>query len=170
MRVVLVGMMGSGKTTIGRELSKITGWPYHDNDALLAQVTGATAKDLLTDTGVGELRAGEAGALELGLGQPAPCIIGAPAGTVMDGRLRDMVKSHAIVVWLTASPKALVRRARGAAHRPWLGGDAEGWMTTTLAQRAPLYEALADLTVNTERRRPHAVAQQIADSLRERAA
>jgi len=88
----------------------------------------------------------------------------------MDGRLRDMVKSHAIVVWLTASPKALVRRARGAAHRPWLGGDAEGWMTTTLAQRAPLYEAVADLTVNTERRRPRAVAQQIADWIAERGA
>lgn len=168
MRVVLVGMTGSGKTTIGRELAKITGWPYHDNDALLAEVTGPTAKKLLADDGVGELRAGEAGALELGLRQPAPCIIGAPAGTVMDGRLRDLIKREALVVWLTASPAALARRARGAAHRPWLGGDAEGWMTTTLAQRAPLYEALADMTVNTDRRRPRAVAQQIADWLAER--
>jgi shikimate kinase len=168
LRVVLVGMMGSGKSTIGCELSKITGWPYHDNDALLAQGTAATAKQLLSNDGVTELRAGEAGALELGLAQPEPSIIGAPAGTIMDARLCDLMKRDALVVWLTASPQALARRARGAAHRPWLGGDAEAWMTTTLAQRAPLYEALADLTVNTERRRPHAVAQQIADWIAER--
>ena len=161
-------MMGSGKTTTGRELSLITGWPYYDNDALLARLTGATAKDLLSDDGVGSLRSGEAGALELELKEAAPCIVGAPAGTIMDGRLRDLIKRDSLVVWLTASPQALARRARGAAHRPWLGGDAEAWMTTTLAQRAPLYEALADLTVNTERRRPHAVAQQIADWIAER--
>ena len=147
-------MMGSGKTTIGRELSKITRWPYHDNDALLARLTGATAKDLLTDHGVGSLRSGEAGALELGLQEAAPCIVGAPAGTIMDARLRELMRRNAFVVWLTASPTALVRRARGAAHRPWLGGDAEAWMTTTLAERAPLYKALADMTVNTDRRRP----------------
>ena len=164
-------MMGSGKTTIGRELSLITGWPYHDNDALLARLTGgATAKDLLTDDGVGSLRSGEAGALELGLREAAPCIVGAPAGTIMDARLRELIKRDAKVVWLAAGPRTLARRARGAAHRPWLAGDADAWMTTTLAQRAPLYEALADMTVNTDRRRPRAVAQQIADWLEERCA
>ena len=163
-------MMGSGKTTIGRELALITGWPYHDNDALLARLTGATAKGLLSDDGVGSLRTGEAGALELGLNEAAPCIVGAPAGTVMDARLRERMKRDALVVWLAAGPRTLARRARGAAHRPWLGGDADAWMTTTLAQRAPLYEALADLTISTERRRPHAVAQQIADWLAERCA
>ena len=163
-------MMGSGKTTIGRELALITGWPYHDNDALLARLTGATAKGLLSDDGVGSLRTGEAGALELGLNEAAPCIVGAPAGTVMDARLRERMKRNALVVWLTAGSRTLARRARGAAHRPWLGGDADAWMTTTLAQRAPLYEALADLTISTERRRPHAVAQQIADWLAERCA
>ena len=164
-------MMGSGKTTIGHELSLITGWPYYDNDALLARLTGgATAKDLLSDDGVGSLRSGEAGALELGLKEAAPCIVGAPAGTIMDPRLRELMKRDALVVWLAAGPRTLARRARGAAHRPWLGTDADAWMTTTLAERSPLYEALADMTVNTDRRRPRAVAQQIADWLEERCA
>jgi len=160
-------MMGSGKSTVGSELSQITGWPYHDNDELLARLRGTTAKELLAGDGAGELRSGEATALELGLKEAAPCIVGAAAGTVMDGRLRELLKRDAFVVWLTAGPRTLARRARGAAHRPWLGGDAEAWMTETLIARRALYEDVADVTVSTERKRPRAVAQQLADWLEE---
>jgi shikimate kinase len=168
-RVVLVGMMGSGKSTIGRELARLTGWPYHDNDTLLQHLHGGqTAKTLLAKEGEIQMREAEADALLLGLEQPAPSIVGAAAGTIADERLRAALKRRAIVVWLTASPQTLARRARGAAHRPWLSGDAVAWMTETLAKRAPLYQSLADITVSTERRRPAAIAAQIATALEDR--
>jgi shikimate kinase len=167
-RVVLIGMMGSGKSTIGRLLADKTGWPYYDNDVLLAMLSGETAKGLLAHDGVAQLREGEAGALHVGLSQKPPCIVGAPAGTILDGELRDALKRESLVVWLTASASVLARRARGAAHRPWLGGDAVAWMTTTLEERGPLYEAVANLKVSTERRRPDAVAAQIAAWLEDR--
>src|SRR4051794_20891634 len=146
-RVVLMGMMGSGKSTIGKLLAEKTGWPYYDNDVLLAMLSGETAKGLLAHDGVAELREGEAGALHFGLRQEAPCIVGAPAGTILDNELRDALRRESLVVWLTASARTLAQRARGAAHRPWLGGDAVAWMTTTLEERAPLYEAVANLKV-----------------------
>jgi shikimate kinase len=169
-RVVLVGMMGSGKSTIGRELAGRTGWRYFDNDELLEMMRGETAKALLANDGVTELREGESQALLLGLQQPAPCIVGAAAGTILDEQLRAALRDQAIVVWLTALPGTLARRARGSAHRPWLSGDAEAWMTTTIEERAPLYESVADITVSTERPRPEAVAAQIAAALEERCA
>lgn len=159
--------MGSGKSTIGAVLAGLTGWHYYDNDELLAMLRGKSAKKLLADGGVAGLREGEAAALRLGLRQEAPCIVAASAGTILDGRIRNELSDGAIVVWLTASPRTLARRARGAAHRPWLSGDAEAWMTTTLAERALLYESAADLAVSTERRRPASVAAQIADWLAE---
>jgi len=159
-------MMGSGKTTIGRELSRISGWPYYDNDELLA-MHGDTAKELLEVRGVSELRQGEAEALRLGLRQTAPCIIGAPAGTILDSQLRTLLSDESIVVWLTARPRTLARRARGSAHRPWLAGDAEAWMEKTLTERASLYESIADVKVSTERRRPARVAAQVLDAVRE---
>ena len=167
-RVVLIGMMGSGKSTIGKQLGALMGWPYYDNDELLQMLRGETAKELLVNAGVTQLREGEAAALALGLKQPAPCIVGAPAGTILSEEIRDALRRESLVVWLTARPQTLARRARGAAHRPWLGGDAEGWMRQALAERAPLYESVANLRVNTERRRPQAAAAQIAAWLEER--
>ena len=160
-------MMGCGKTTVGRLLAARTGWPYIDNDELLARLSGANAKEVLERAGESSLRAAEADALRVGLQTPAPCIIGAAAGSILDTNLRAEFDRSSKVVWLTASPRILARRARGAAHRPWLDTDAVTWMSTTLAERAPLYELAADLIVITDRRKPSAIAAQIANWLEE---
>lgn len=161
-RVVLIGMMGSGKSIVGRLLGQITGWPYYDNDELLARGRGMSARELLAAKGEKGLRAAEAEALLDLLRVAKPCIIGSAAGTILDATVRSMLTEDSINVWLTASPRILARRARGTAHRPWLDGDAVSWMTTTLAERAPLYEQAAQLIISTERRRPEAIAAEIA--------
>lgn len=164
-RLVLIGMMGSGKSTIGTLLSSRTGWPYHDNDALVGRLRGETAREVLAGSGEAELRRTEAQALQLGLTQPAPCVLGAAAGTVLDEQARRDMRERALVVWLDASPRTLAQRARNSLHRPWLGTDAEGWMRRTLSERAPLYKSVADLIVNTQRRRPASIVTEIIDWL-----
>lgn len=162
---MLIGMMGSGKSTIGRLLSSRMGWPYWDNDALVEKLRGETARELLAGSGEAELRQTEREALELGLGQPAPCILGAAGGTILDAQARALMRERALVVWLDAHPGTLARRARNALHRPWLAGDAEGWMRRTLQERAPLYKSVAGLIVNTQRRRPASVVTEVIDWL-----
>jgi shikimate kinase len=163
--VVLMGMMGSGKSTIGRELSRLTGWPYHDNDALLQLDRGRNARQVLAAEGQAELREAEAAALRIGLVQPAPCLIGAAAGTILDPVGRDLLNEHAIVVWLRADAQTLADRAAGAEHRPWLDSDAAAWMAAALAERSPLYESVAELAVDTDGLRPSETARVILDWL-----
>ena len=94
-RVLLIGMMGSGKSTIGRLLSEATGWRYMDNDELVRRSSGATARQILADRGEAEMREAESGALALGIATPAPVVIGVAAGTDVELVKRLVHQAHA---------------------------------------------------------------------------
>ena len=149
-RVLLVGMMGSGKSTLGRHLADATGWPYADNDDLVLREQGATPRDLVATRGEAAMRRAESDALAAGLRLPAPVIVGAAAGVILDADDREALREGGIVIWLRAGADTLARRAVGAAHRPWLDGDAAAWMREALLEREPLYAAIADRVVDTE--------------------
>lgn len=148
-RLLLVGMMGSGKSTIGRLLADATGWPYLDSDELVSRTRGTTARIIAERDGTEAVRAAESRALAIGLGEEPPCIIGVAAGTVLDPDDRTRLRDGGIVIWLDADPGTLARRAVGSAHRPWLDDDPESWMRATADQRSPLYAELADIHADT---------------------
>ena len=162
-RVVLVGMMGSGKTTVGSLLAEATGWPRFDNDQLLDQLYGMTAKQILEARGEEEMRAAEDAALALGVSAAAPCIVDAAAGTILSSSSRDLMREP-IVVWLRASPLTLFSRAVGAAHRPWLEGGEE-WVRTAAAEREPLYRSVADIVLDTDDLSPSRAARELLSRL-----
>ena len=164
-RVVLLGMMGSGKTTLGLALAARTGWAYHDNDRLVIEATGRTARELLAE-GHAALRGAEARALLAGLEVPPPAIIGAAAGVVLDDGARQAITTHSLPVWLRASPEVLAARAIGGAHRPWLVEDPAGWMERAAAERAALYRSVADHEVDTGRAGPSELAAEVVAWLR----
>ena len=103
MRLILVGMTGSGKTTVGRLLSGATGWPYLDNDELLERDAGRTAREIAAG-GESAVRAAESAALMAGLAMPTPCIVVAAAGTILDPGSRAAMSGAGMVVWLRARP------------------------------------------------------------------
>jgi len=158
-------MMGSGKSTVGRLLSDRTGWPFHDNDALLERATGMSARDLLATRGEKELHAQEGEALGAGLAEPPPLISAAAAGTILDPGLRDGLR-NAAVIWLRAPPEVLAQRIGEGDARPWRHGDRRTWLAQTLAEREPLYRQVADLVVDTEGRTSDQVAEEILTWLR----
>lgn len=157
-RVLLLGMMGSGKSSVGRALADRTGWPFIDNDALVERATGQTARDLLRDRGEEALRDAEAGALRAGLAIPAPAIVATAAGTILRPEERDRIHRGGLVVWLHAPTRVLAERAAAATHRPWLDDDPVAWFTRTIEQRGPLYRAVADLEIDTGSTDPDAAA------------
>jgi shikimate kinase len=165
VRLILVGMMGSGKTTVGRLLAEATGWPYVDNDELLAAQTGRTASEIAAG-GETALRAAESDALLAGLATPEPCIVGAAAGTILDPADRAAIAEAGTVVWLRARPETLARRALGASHRPWLGADPLAWFQAGARERPALYASVADVIVDVDDLEPAQVADEILTQAR----
>ena len=158
--IVLAGMMGSGKTFVGKALAHATGRRYVDNDELVERATGSTARELLRSGGTPAVRAAEADALRVGLDEPGGPILGVAAGTVLDPELRASLTADGVrVVWLRAEPATLARRvladddAPDGEHRPWHEGGAttpEAWLARESERRAPLYAEVADLEVRVD--------------------
>jgi shikimate kinase len=168
--VVLVGMMGSGKTTVGRRLSELTGWPLHDNDELVRRLFDATPREILARQGEPKLRAAESAALAMALAAPAPSIVGAAAGTILDAENREQLErlrrtQAAVVVWLQASPGTLATRSMDAEHRPWLDTGGSAWIEAAAAERDPLYASVADLVIDTDGRLAEEAANQLLEGL-----
>jgi len=163
-RVVIVGMMGSGKTTVGKLLAEATGWARYDNDQLLDSLYGMTPKQLVEARGKTQMREAEDAALAVGLKADPPFILDAAAGTVLSAASLEALRGP-IVIWLKASPETLLNRAVGGAHRPWLDGG-EGWIRAAAAERQALYASVADIEVETDDRSPALVVQEILSRLR----
>lgn len=165
-RVLLIGMMGSGKSTIGRLLAGATGWPYVDNDELVHRSHGSTAREILAEHGEDRMRAAESDALALGLTNPAPALIGVAGGTILDPANRKRLAGGGVVVWLRADAAALESRAMGADHRPWLDTGGGSWIRDATVERDPLYASVADIVVDTGSSEPEQSADEILARLR----
>jgi shikimate kinase len=164
-RIILIGMMGAGKSTIGASLSKLTGWPYIDNDQVVEQMVGIPTRDLLQQRGVEALRTAESAAAIEVLTRPAPLIAGAAAGIVLDPEVSAQVHDGAFVVFLKARIETLAKRVEGT-YRPWLGDDPEATLRKLYVGREPLYEKMADLVLDVDDTTPDVDAQRILDALR----
>jgi shikimate kinase len=149
-RILLVGMMGVGKSTVGRELSEQTGWPYVDNDELLHADTGLYGAELLARDGVQALRDGEAKVLTEILARDAPLVAGVAAGVVLRPEDRKRLKGGGFVVWLRARTETLVQRIGGDHDRAWLQPDPATALRELAAGRDPLYAEVADLVIDVD--------------------
>jgi shikimate kinase len=163
-RVVLVGMMGAGKTTVGHAIAAATGWRYVDNDELVEQISGVATCDLLQQRGEAAMRTAEAAAVEKVLAMEPPLVAGAAAGVVLDDDLCARLHAGAFVVYLRASLAVLQRRVAGT-DRPWLGVDPAVAMGELYQGREPRYQKLAHLVVEVDDATPADLARRIIDAI-----
>jgi shikimate kinase len=148
--VVIIGPMGSGKTTIGRLIADRLERPFVDNDGVLEATTGKTASEIEHDEGIHGLHAREADVLRHALEAEPPAVITAAASTVLDPELRDRLRDAAFVIWLTAEPTTLARRTTGSSTRPRLAPDPLALAEHQRAERDPFFAEVADLLVSTD--------------------
>jgi shikimate kinase len=148
-RVLLVGMMGAGKTTVGKALSALLGWPYFDNDTLLARAVGKDTRRVQEEDGERALRRAESAALDVALTEGGPLIAGVAGGVVLDPLDVQRLTSGGFVVWLRADLMTLVRRVAGT-DRPWLGADPVHALQKLYAGREVLYQSVASLVVDVD--------------------
>jgi shikimate kinase len=161
-RILLVGMMGVGKSTVGRALSEQTGWPYVDNDELLHADTGMYGAELLARDGVQALRDAEAKVLGEILHREPPLVAGIAAGVVLRPDDRQRITDGGFVVWLRARTETLVHRIGGDHDRAWLQPDPAAALRELAAGRDPLYAEVAELIVDVD---DHTVADTVQEIL-----
>jgi shikimate kinase len=146
--IVLVGLMGAGKSTVGRRLAQKLGLPFRDADNEIEAAAGMSIPDIFSIHGEGYFRDGERRVIARLL-QEGPMVLATGGGAFMNEETRARIAENGISIWLRADLDVLMRRVRKRTTRPLLqNADPEGTMRQLMEKRHPVY-ALADLTVES---------------------
>jgi len=168
--LVLVGLMGAGKTAVGECCAELLGRAFLDTDQLVEANTRMGVADIFEHHGEQQFRILERDAVADACASPVPLVIACGGGAVLDAENRRRLRASGVVVWLQAPPAVLSARvtADASADRPLLAGSAAA--TTTLerlrAQREPAYVAAAHLSVDTEGQTVDDVAARVVEEYR----
>jgi shikimate kinase len=150
--LVLVGLMGVGKSTVGRRCAELLDRPLVDTDELVVATAGVPFDDIWAAEGEQGFRVRERQAVADASASPTPLVISCGGGTVLDAENRRALRSRGVVVLLTASSAALAARLVDDHSRPLLiGNDKTATLERLSAVRQPAYEAAAHFEVDTER-------------------
>ncbi|MGD1012410.1 MAG: shikimate kinase [Acidimicrobiales bacterium] len=168
--VLLVGMMGAGKSTVGRVVAERTHRPYRDTDAEVERRTGQSVAAIFEGRGEAAFRAMENAALCSMLASPVPLVVAVGGGAVVDPESRRRLRDAGTVVWLDAPWRVLARRTRGGSARPLLEMDPNGALRRLDALRRPIYRQVSDVVVQAGHRRPEVIAEEIARAVEARPA
>jgi shikimate kinase/3-dehydroquinate synthase len=162
--LVLVGLMGAGKTSIGRRVALRLGLPFRDADTEIEKAAGCTIAELFARYGEPAFRDGERRVIKRLLAGP-PIVLATGGGAFMDPETRREIFERGVSLWLRASLHTLVRRTAGRTHRPLLsGGDPEKVLKNLMALRHPVY-AEADIVVQCGEDSPDMTTGRVLDAL-----
>jgi shikimate kinase len=163
-KAVLIGLPGSGKSTIGRRLAKALDVSLLDTDAAIEETTGRSIADIFATDGEPEFRRIEEDVIRSAL-QSHDGVLSLGGGAVTTPGVRDALAGH-IVIYLEISAAEGVRRTGGTTVRPLLaGGDRGEKFRKLMAERVPLYRQVATMRINTNRRNPGAVVRHVVERL-----
>lgn len=164
--IVLVGMMGAGKSSVGRRLAQRLGLAFTDADTAIEEAAGMPVPEIFRTLGEPEFRAGERKVIARLLSE-APQVIATGGGAFMDGETRARIAEQGVSIWLKADLAVLLRRVKRRGDRPLLATpDPEGTLRRLLTEREPVY-ALADLTVLSEDTPHELVVERVVEALAE---
>jgi shikimate kinase len=153
--IVLIGLMGAGKTAVGRRLANRLELPFIDADTEIEVAAGQSIPEIFAEHGEAYFRQGERKVIARLL-EGGPQVLATGGGAYMSGDTRANIKAHGISIWLKAELRVLLKRVGRRDNRPLLSGcEPETVMKTLMAERYPIY-AEADLTVES-RDVPHEV-------------
>jgi len=162
--IVLVGLMGAGKTSIGRRLAARLGLAFRDADDEIERAAGCTIPEIFARFGEPYFRDGERRVIRRLLQDP-PAVIAFGGGAFMDAETRALTRQSAVSIWLRCSLRTLVRRVSARDNRPLLaGGDHEATLSRLMGIRYPIY-AEADVIVDCGDESPETTTADVAQAL-----
>ena len=163
--IILIGFMGSGKTTVGKRLAAYLDWPLMDTDSLIEEAEGCTISTIFAERGEQAFRDMETAVLSrlLLLEEPERAVISAGGGMALREENRALMHRLGRVVYLEADDETLYARLRNDSSRPKLqGGDLRERIRTLRAQREAIYREAADIQIDTGVYPPPETARRIA--------
>ncbi len=164
--LVLVGLMGAGKSTVGRRLAQSLKLPFRDADHEIEAAAGMTIPEIFAIHGEDHFRDGERRVIARLL-QDGPIVLATGGGAFMNEETRGRIAEKGISIWLKADLDVLMRRVRKRATRPLLQNpDPEGTMRRLMEQRHPVY-ATADITVDSHEAPHDKVVSELVKALRD---
>ncbi len=159
--IVLIGMMGSGKTDVGFCLSKLIGYPLVDSDTEIESKEGSSIPDIFASKGEAYFRQKESDWLNT-VAPTAPMIIATGGGLITLNNAKNLLKNLGWVVWLHAAPYVLYERLGTSTNRPlFLTKNPLKTLSDLLTSRQPLYTNACDFIINTEKKSCETVASLI---------
>ncbi|ASV87514.1 shikimate kinase [Ochrobactrum quorumnocens] len=164
--VVLVGLMGAGKSTVGRKVATMLGLPFRDADNEIESAARMTVPELFEAYGEAEFRDLERRVI-LRLLEDGPMVLATGGGAYMNAETREAIAANGVSVWLNAELDVLMDRVSRRQNRPLLrNDDPRGVMRRLMNERYPVY-ALADLHVMTRDDKKEVIAGELIDVLAE---
>lgn len=161
--IVLVGFMGTGKSTVGQEVARILGWAFKDSDAEVVEQAGITIPEIFAVHGEGRFRELETEALRNLLSKEKQ-VIATGGGAVLKEENRSLMQEGGLVAALNASEATIVARVKGDTNRPLLAGDVEERVRILMEARRDAYR-FAPLQIDTDPMTVEQVAAFIAQQL-----
>lgn len=140
--IVIVGAMGSGKTTLASDLARQLGLDFHDSDLSIRRRTGRSGREIAEQDGVDALHRLERKVLFEALADPKSVVVAAAASVIEDSSVREALDDN-YCIWVTASPQILAERSARGSHRREVNRSEH------LEDRLPLFEQAADLVIDT---------------------
>lgn len=166
--LVLVGLMGAGKSCVGRRLAQRLNLPFVDADSEIETAAGMSIEEIFARHGEASFRDGERRVIARLLEQPLQ-VLATGGGAFMDPRTRAAIKERGISIWLRAELELLLRRTARKNNRPLLKrGNPRETLAKLMALRYPIY-AEADLTVESDDSPPEVCVERILAALAQRA-
>jgi shikimate kinase len=170
MKIILIGYRCTGKTSVGKRLAERLRIPFYDTDDLIQGHTGKTIGELVGEEGWDGFRAKERDIIKQ-LPLSTDAVIAAGGGAIMDAENRNILKQSGLCVWLTADVGTIIRRiqtdqASDATRPPLSSGGLERETVEILRERIPIYQGLADCSVDTSGKKIDAVADEVLGALR----
>ena len=148
--LILIGLMGAGKTSVGRECARRLGRPFVDTDDLVTGIAHLSVDEIFATEGELGFRSRERGVVADVCQSPEPLVVACGGGTVVDPENRRALRSAGLVVWLQAPSATLLTRVGDGSTRPLLRGDPEGAMTRLGRLRGMTYEAASHAAIDTD--------------------
>jgi shikimate kinase len=165
--LVLVGMMGAGKSSVGKRLAQALRLPFRDADDEIERAAGCTIADIFEQRGEAAFRDGERRVIARLLDEP-PHVLATGGGAFVNPATRELIGQKAVSIWLRASPEVLTRRVGRKTNRPLLNGrDPRRTLEELLAAREPYYRQ-ADMVIDSADGPHHLTVEAIISALRQR--